>query len=198
MCRRLHFTSQWDGWVLSIYLHTHWKDFRETPWKWGDWADWYLSICCRLQPGQFISVGRKDMTTCSKYLEGCVTQGGVLGAEGWNLGREKKRRWTRKVTCMESFLYWEWICYRVEQKFNQEIQDQKGETCTTLCCTGESATQEQNTTTGLIIACPHDCKKLVRGETSYREGIYLGLRKRRGQEGQCSTFSWEKTWETNS
>lgn len=30
MCRRLHSTSQWDGWGLSIYLHTHWKDFRET------------------------------------------------------------------------------------------------------------------------------------------------------------------------
>lgn len=26
--------------------------------------------------------GRKDMTTCSKYLEGSVTGGGVLGAGG--------------------------------------------------------------------------------------------------------------------
>lgn len=98
MCHELHFTSQWDGWVLSIHLHTHWKDYRGIEWKWGGWADLYLCTWCRLQPGQFISAGRKDMTTCSKYLEGCVTQGGVLGAEGQNSGRDKKEgglgRWT--------------------------------------------------------------------------------------------------------
>lgn len=35
--------------------------------------------------------GRKDMTTCSKYLEGSVTGGGVLGAEGLKF-RQKRRR----------------------------------------------------------------------------------------------------------
>lgn len=34
------------------------------------------------------------------------------------------------------------------EKFNQEIQDQKGGTHTPLCCTGGRVTQEQNTATG--------------------------------------------------
>lgn len=86
-------------WMNFVHSSPHTQEgFQRNTVKMRRLSRFVLYTWCRLQPGQFISAGRKDMTTCSKYLEGCVTQGGVLGAEGWNSGRDKKEgglgRWT--------------------------------------------------------------------------------------------------------
>lgn len=180
MCCNLHFASRWDGWVLSIFFSTHWKDFREQ-WKRGVWAGWYLSIRYRLQPGQFITAGGRIWQHAASIWKGvlhgrCVRCGRVTF-------RQKRRR----------------------ANWGDEVH---GELCRLRKGFATGATRAEMVSPVLdrsspgakkifTASCPHDCKKPMRGETPSREGIYLDLIKRKGQERRCSTFSWEKTWETN-
>lgn len=134
------------------------------------------------------------MTTCSKYLEGRVTQVGVLAAGRWNSEREKKEEMDQKGE-----LHGELYILRkdlLQDRVKVQARDTRpGETrgnpedpvqYKKKCYRGA---EHRNRSQHLLSSWP---------ARSWWEVIYLGLRKRRGQEGQCSPFSWEKTWETNS
>lgn len=130
MCCNLHFASRWDGWVLSIFFSTHWKDFREQ-WKRGVWAGWYLSIRYRLQPGQFITAGGRIWQHAASIWKG------VLHGRCVRCGRVTFRQKRRRANWGDE-LHGE-LC-RLRKDLLQELQEQKW---WALCWTGAALWQKK-------------------------------------------------------
>lgn len=167
------------GWMDFVHFFSmHWKDFREQ-WKRGGWTGWYLSLCYRLQPGQFITAGGRIWQHAASIWKG-VLHGRCVRCRRVTFSQKRRRaNWGDEL--------------------HGELCRLRGFATGATRAEMVSPVLDRSSPGARVFAafCPHDCKKLVRGETPSREGTYLGLTKRKSRERQCSTFSWEKTWETN-
>lgn len=108
MCCNLHFASQWDGWVLSIFSPCTGRISENNENEEAEQDDiWVYVTDCSLVSSLLQEEGYDNMQQVSG--RGCYMRG-VLGVGGWHSGRKGGQ--TGEMNCMESSVDWERICYR--------------------------------------------------------------------------------------